>query len=420
MESTTKLLKTWNGDVHEKVGIICCLLMIAGLFFSRALLSLSMFIMFVNALHPQFLKQYLKEWRKNVFSMLCLAFFLSYLISGLWSANVSYWLKASINKLPFVILPFAFLSIPLHKEKVQRLIILSLVGMQLLLIGYSLIELVLHLDYYMKGYHFSRPIPTTRYNDHIRFSLSLVLSFFLMMYLLLEKGKELISNSMRWVLAIISCVFFIYIHILAAKSGLLCLYLGLLVFVIFKIGRKSKLLAFGLTLLIASLPFLGYLFIPTFRTKIDYVRYEQQKTREDKHYDYTLSDAGRMITYEIGGKAVKEHPVIGVGAGDLMDEMRDGYKKYYPEVSAEQQFGPINQFLFTALSIGIPLSLILLAMCFAPFFLKVNNKIYLIVTTLALFISLMVEAPLELQFGVFTYLFFILTWIRILKKPTFQ
>jgi O-antigen ligase len=419
MKPTTNLLNKWN-YIHEKIGIICCLLMIAGLFFSRALLSLSMFVMFVNALHPRFLKQYWNEWSRNVFSILCTAFFFSYFISGLWSADSSYWLKATINKLPFVILPFAFLSIPLHKEKVQRLIIFSLAAMQLLLIGYSLVELALHWDYYMKGYHFSRPIPTTKYNDHIRFSLSLVLSFFIIMYLLLEKKKELINKTAKWILTAILCIFFIYIHILAAKSGILCLYLGMFVFVIFRIGRKNKLLALFLTLVIASLPFLGYIFVPTFKTKIDYVRYEQQKTKEDKHYDYTLSDAGRMITYDIGTKAIKEHPALGVGAGDLMDEMREGYGKYYPEVTEEQQFGPINQFLFTALSVGIPLSLILLAMCIAPFLLKVNDRIYLIVTALALFISLMVEAPLELQFGVFTYLFFILTWISILKKPTTQ
>jgi len=414
------LLKKWNEDVHEKIGIICCLLMIAGLFFSRALLSLSMFVMFVNALHPLYVKQYWNSWRKNPFSVLCLAFFLSYFISGLWSSDISYWLKATINKLPFVILPFAFLSIPFHKEKVQRMVIFSLTGMQLLLIGYSLTELALHWDYYMKGYEFSRPIPTTKYNDHIRFSLSLVLSFFLILYLLLEKKKEALTLSAKWILITVLCIFFIYIHILAAKTGILCLYLGMLVFVIFKAGRKSKLLALLLTLIIVSLPFLGYLFIPTFKTKIDYVRYEQQKTKDEQHYDYTLSDAGRMITYDIGGKAIKAHPVAGVGAGDIMDEMREGYRKYYPEVSADQQFGPINQFLFTALSTGIPLCFLLLAMSAAPFFLKADNRIYLSITALVLFISLMVEAPLELQFGVFTYLFFLLTWINILKKQAVQ
>lgn len=348
--------------------------------------------------------------------MLCLGFFLTYFISGLWSSDLSYWLKATINKLPFIILPFVFLSIPVHKEKVRNTIIFSLIFMQLLLIGYSLTQLALHWDIYIKGYEFSRPIPTTKYNDHIRFSISLVLSSFMILYLLFEKNT--IKKAAKYILTAILFIFIIYIHILAAKSGLICLYLSLMIFGIFKIGRRNKVLGFLIALFIISLPFLGYLFVPTFKTKIDYVNYELHKTKEADRYDYTLSDAGRMITYEIGSEAIKEHPLLGVGAGDLMDEMRQGYKRDYPEITADQQFGPINQFMFTALSVGIPLSLVLLAMCVLPFFMKINNRIYLIVTSLALIVSLMVEAPLELQFGVFTYLFFMIIWINILKKQT--
>lgn len=416
MKSTDKLIKLWNDDVHEKASIFCCLLMIAGLFFSRALLSFSMFVMLLNALHPRFVGQYWIQWRTNLFSMLCLGFFLTYFISGLWSSDLSYWLKATINKLPFVILPFAFLSIPVHKEKTRNIVIFGLIFMQLLLIGYSLTQLALHWDIYIKGYQFSKPIPTTKYNDHIRFSISLVLSIFMIFYLLFEKNT--IKKGTRYIMTAVVVLFIIYIHILAAKSGLVCLYLGLLIFGIFKIGRKNKVLGLLAAVFIIALPFLGYLFVPTFKAKIDYVGYEVNRTKETRRYDYTLSDAGRMITYEIGSKSIKEHPFLGVGAGDLMEEMRKGYKSDYPEITGDQQFGPINQFMFTALSVGIPLTLLLLAMCVTPFFMKVNNRIYLIVTSIALSVSLMVEAPLELQFGVFTYLFFMIIWINILKKQT--
>ncbi len=96
-----------------------------------------------------------------------------------------------------------------------------------------------------------------------------------------------------------------------------------------------------------------------------------------KKYDYTLSDAGRMITYDIGGKALRAHPLTGTGAGDLMTEMRAGYAKYYPEVSADQQYGPINQFMYTALAVGIPLTVFLCAMVFAPMFMAVRHRLYL-------------------------------------------
>lgn len=418
MKTHGKLFQVWNEDVHEKTAIICCIFMVAGLFFSRALLSLSMFLMFVNALHPSYILQYLKLWKRNTFSMLCLAFFGSYLISGFWSSDTGFWWAATINKLPFVILPFAFFSIPLHKDKVQRIIILSVALMQLAVITYSIFQIAQDWSHYLEGYNVSKPIPTTKYNDHIRFSLSLVLSVFLIVYLLMQQSRQMLSNIWRAILILVIIVFVGYIHLLAAKTGVICLYLSALLFVITQIGRKHKLLAGVIVVAIAILPVMGYYFIPTFKTKIQYVQYEFDQTKTLHHYNYTLSDAGRMITYEIGGKAIMQHPLAGVGAGDIMDEMRKGYQKSYPEVVSDQQFGPINQFMFTALSVGIPLTFILLALSFAPLFLRVKYKIYITITVLALFISLMVEYPLELQFGVFTYLFFMLLWIGILLPRT--
>jgi len=415
MSRGNTLKSIWDESVCEAVAVICCLFMIAGLFFSRALLSLSMFVMFANALHPDHLKQYLRVWRKDAFSLLSTGFFLVYLISGLWSENTGFWFSATLNKLPFVVLPFAFLSVPLHKKKVQCILISGLVVMQLGVIAYSLLEVFSHWDYYLQGYHFSRPIPTTKYNDHIRFSLSLVLSVFLLLYLVLGKRGKPLPSWFKWTAAFAAFVIVVYIHILAAKTGIICLYLAAIIFAIGKLGRIRKGYALVAVLLIALLPVAGYRLVPTFRVKMDYVLYEVAQTRLSHRYDYTLSDAGRMITYEIGGAAIKQYPLAGVGAGDVMDEMIKGYDRLYPEVSGDQRFGPINQFMFTALSVGIPFTIVLLALSLCPFFIKVKNRAYLVLTNAVLLISLMVESPLELQFGVFTYLFFILIWIGILR-----
>lgn len=403
-------------SVREKLAVLCCLGMVAGLLFSRAILSASMFVMFLNALHPEHIKENFKAWKRNLFAVLSLAFFCTYLISGLWSHNLGFWQAAVTNKLPFAVLPFAFLSAPLHKIKYQRFVIAGIAVMQMLVVINSLVQLGLHSEYYLDGYHFSRPLPTTRYGDHIRFSLSLVLSLLMFCYLLFEQKEE--KPLLGWLkVFFISAmiVFVLYIHILAAKTGLVCLYLAAVLYIIARLGKKSKTGALLLSIGICSLPFIAYRSIPTFKTKIDYVIYEVAKSRQEKRYDYTLSDAGRMITYDIGIRAIAAYPVTGVGAGDVMDEMRSGYKLLYPEVSADQQYGPINQFMFTALCIGIPLSLILVLMSFAPLFVRVKHRMHLSITTALMLISLMVESMLEVQFGVFTYLFFIMFWISALR-----
>jgi O-antigen ligase len=406
----------WNKDTRDRLSILCCLGMVVGLMFSRALLSLSMFIMFLNALNPHEIRENFNAWKKNLFAVLSFCFFFTYLISGLWSSNHDFWQAAVTNKLPFAVLPFAFLSAPLYKTKYQRILIIGIAVVQIIVVLSSLFQLGMHTEYYLDGYNFSRPIPTTKYGDHIRFSLSLVLSSVMFCYVLFEKKTAPLPRWMKIFLICSVILFVLYVHILAAKTGLICLYLSALLFITYHVGKRHKMLALGLALLVIALPFVAYEVIPTFKTKIDYVFYEIAKSTQDKHYDYTLSDAGRMITYDIGSKAIAAHPWTGVGAGDVMDEMKAGYAGFYPEVSADQQYGPINQFMFTALCVGIPLTLILLLMAFAPLFAQVTNRIYLSITVWVMLISIMVESMLEVQFGVFTYLFFIMFWMSALRK----
>lgn len=415
MKQHSTLFTFWNQNARDRFAILCCLGMMAGLLFSRALLSFAMFVMFLNALHPAAIKENFIRWRKNVFAVLSFVFFCTYLFSGFWSTNLDFWQAAVTNKLPFAVVPFAFLSAPLYKIKYQRILIIGIALMQMMVVIGSLLQLGLHTDYYLEGYNFSRPLPTTRYGDHIRFSLSLVLSLLMFCYLLFENKEVPTPRWMKIFLAFNIVLFILYVHVLAAKTGLICLYLAALLYIISYTGKRSKVLAAILAIGILCLPLIAYNVIPTFKTKIDYVFYEIEKYRQDERYDYTLSDAGRMITYDIGAKAIAAHPIAGVGAGDVMDEMRAGYKKYYPEVAADQQYGPTNQFMFTALCVGIPLSLLFVFMVFAPFFAPLSNKKYLNITVWLMLVSIMVESMLEVQFGVFTYLFFIMFWMSALN-----
>lgn len=402
--------------IKDWIALLCCLLMVAGLCYSRALLSAGVVLLWFSALHPAVIGDNWRAWKKDPFALLSFGFFCSYLISGLWSRDYNFWLASTINKLPFILLPFAFTIAPLGKQRFLYLFTIGLILMQLTIIGNSVVQFLLDPEYYIKGYQFSSPLPTTRYNDHIRFSLSLVFSLLLLVYIIWEPQEKPISRTFKIAGIGIMALFVVYIHMLAAKTGLVCLYLAALGLALLKLYGKSRLKALLLALGILAVPVAAYFWVPTFKAKIDYVFYEIDKSKQDKRFDYTLSDAGRMITYELGGNAIARHPLTGVGAGDVMDEMRAGYRERYPEVSSDQQYGPINQYMFTALCVGIPLSLFLVAMSLAPFFYKGRARVYLSLTALVLIVSMMVESMLEVQFGVFSYLFFLLLWINIIKK----
>lgn len=400
-----------NKNIHEWTACICCVAMLAGMLFSRALMSVSMIVLFINALYPGRLKVTWSRWKQDNFTKWGLLFLITYIISGVWSKDTGYWIASWVGKLPFAFLPFAFLSVPLQQFKFRLFITIGIAILLTGAISYSLAALIMDPSYYLAGYEYSHPLPTTVYGDHIRFSLSIVFSMLMCLFLIFEPQEQPLSRNTRILLYAFCILFFIYLHVLAAKTGIMALYLMLLLYVFLKITAKNKWLGIAAMIILPILGIIAFAVIPTFRTKIEYVRREIDQYKRDGRFDYNFSDNGRMITYEIALHIIGQKPLTGTGSGDLMKEMKDGYSLLYPEVPEKNRLVPHNQFLYSATATGIPFSLALISMVFSPLFMRRNKeKIYAVITALVMIAALMVEAMLEVQFGVFIYLFFTLLW----------
>jgi O-antigen ligase len=191
-------------------------------------------------------------------------------------------------------------------------------------------------------------------------------------------------------------------------------------YIFFKLGHYSRLWSAVLLLLLFLIPITAYFSLKTFRSKIHYVIYEVQQWKSQKQFDYNLSDAGRLISYKMGLAIIEHHPVSGVGAGDVRTAMKEQYNSSRPDVPEENILVPHNQFLYTALAVGIPFTILLVFMVVAPFFTRSNNSLYLSITSFILWVAMMVEAMLEIQFGIFVYLFFILFWMAALKRTGYD
>jgi len=403
--------------VREPVAFLLCLGMIVGFFWSRAVLSVSIVLLFANSLYPGYLRQNWAQWKKDKFSIGCLLFFLVYFLSVFWSRDHAMWWDVVTNKLPFLVLPFAFLSIPFYKARYRDIIVVTLFILQVSVIFYSLSQLLLHPEAYIRGYNFSQVLPTTKYNDHIRFSLSLVLSLLIIFYLLFEKEKVRLSRALTVFFAFCGVLFIVYLHILAVKTGILCLYLMAVLYVLVRFFKRHTLLAVILVLIVGTLPVVAYFLIPTFHKKINYVLYEYRDAQHREKYDYNFSDQGRMLSYKVGFAVLKDHLLTGTGAGDLKANMNEAYLLHHPEVPPDNRLIPHNQFLCTAAAVGIVLLATLLWMCLAAFFQLPYPRIYGRITSVVMVAALMAEAMLEVQFGVFVYLFFILFWRNIKNRP---
>jgi O-antigen ligase len=86
------------------------LLMLTGLFFSRALLSIGIVCFLVLALVQQPVPRLLKNFLRNpLLPAISFLFFIPF-VSGLWSTNVYDWADVVRIKLPLLLLPLAFAS----------------------------------------------------------------------------------------------------------------------------------------------------------------------------------------------------------------------------------------------------------------------------------------------------------------------
>lgn len=382
--------------------------MLVGFFVSRFLLSCGIVLFGTNALigvHP-------KEWIKQKWWLLGVAWIFIYAVSGLWSSNIESWLSAVTVKMPILLLPLSFAFLPAFTHKQVRILTVSSALIFLATIGYSISFLVADPGYYIEQYRFSKVLPTVAGEDYIRYSLSIAL-FIIWCLFFLNNVRHAAS---RWLLRITIVVLAIYLHIIAVKTGILVLYLFVFLSAVYTIFKRRALMGLAILALIAVFAIGGYKYVPTFERKVDYLEYSWKVFKEG-NYDSDYSDIGRLISYDVALKQLPDNWICGTGIGDMHDVMRKGYEKWYPGVPPFQQHMPHNQFLIVALGCGIPALVLFLVWVFYPFrwVTRTRDGFYMFAIWFLMFIPLMTEPFLELQQGIYVYLFFMLIFTHQVK-----
>ena len=167
-----------------------------------------------------------------------------------------------------------------------------------------------------------------------------------------------------------------------------------------------------MVLIIGTAIFLSSIYIPSLRSKIAYMKYDWEQYQQQNSKAY--SDGERINSIMHGIKLAKENLLLGVGEGDVEDEMK--LEIYGTNLPAEDTYikMPHNQFVWTFAATGI-LGIVL----FIGFFLAsiyksfAEKNLYLFLFTIVAIASMMVEQTLETQLGVAWFLipFFIFNQI---------
>ncbi len=393
---------------------ICCVLMVA-LIYSKFALSVCMIALMAISVfqldtsprlrfgfNPQLKTNLARVWRYRPYIILSI-FFLLVLVSGLYSNDWTYWTERLRIKLPFLLLPFAFASIPAFSQRQYH----SLFYILLLIVTFSCITVGinywLHFEEINMLMRQGRPIPTPM--NHIRFSLLVAFAVVAGIVLWWRKFYWRFKNE-RWLIGGLTLFLFTFMHVLSVRSGLLVLYLSI-GFLCLRFIYRTRRYVLGTVVLavMLALPILAYRYIPSFQAKVDYARYDLQQYLANNSRNY--SDAERLISIKVGLDLGKAAPWLGVGAGDLKREVYAVYAQEYPDLSHPKM--PHNQYVSVFAGTGfVGLALFLFAL-FYPLWYQGNYRHDLfVVFHLIIFFSFMMENTIENAIGVAFYTYFLL------------
>lgn len=353
---------------------------------------------------------------RNLFRQRALAFFLLLLLvpasSFFWSSDHTYWLDRTVKRLPFLVLPWVFANLPQLTGRQMQLVLYVLVGALTVICLGSAINFLLHFDDVLAGIGRGDPIPVPR--SHIRFSLMLATGIVAGGWLWLD-GFFWRWRWERWLLGIALVFLFLFLHVLSVRSGIVGLYVVLL----FSLGWfvwHTKRWGYGFIALILLIlvPIFAVKTIPSFQMRVRYMVWDWQQYQQN--VGNTYSDAERIISLRVGWQLWREHPWLGVGAGDLPAEIQRVVDEQYPHYKDAPKL-PHNQFLYILTGTGIfGLALSLVAF-WAPIAQRRYRQFYLFAAfQVLIFTSFLVEYTIETAIGVAFYLFYTLWFMKMTEE----
>ena len=295
--------KCMQGKLHHswrnQLIFILMIIMMAALFFSRAVLSAGIIAFTaISFIHPDLKKHIRLFFASPLLWGMSLLFFLP-LVSGLWSGDKKEWLEMIRVKLPLFVLPLAFAG-PIHFSKKQwEWLAYTFIALVTVASIWSMFHYVNNLTVVNEGYLRAKSIVAPLENDHVRFSWLISAAALLAGWLWVAKIKE--NKPIAWGLAILLAWLVIFLHILAARTGLISFYIMLAAAALWIFIKKATPIAIGrqygtaLLIILITLPVIAYLSLPTFHNRVKYFLYDMEYFQK-ANYLPGANDAVRVIS----------------------------------------------------------------------------------------------------------------------------
>lgn len=387
------------------------IMMTGAVFFSRTVLSFSMIsFIAVSFFHPDLKKQLRNFLSTPLLWGMSLLFILP-LVSGWWSEDKQQWLDILRIKLPLLVLPLAFAAPFSLSQRQWEWVIRFFVLAVLAATFWSMFHYVSNIAAINASYLEAKTMLTPLENDHVRFSWLVAVALLLSIYSAWQKRNE--NGIEKWLLLPVIVWFIIFLHLLAARTGLLSFYImvaGLFLWLLFKKAKPVQLTL--LLLLFVSLPAAAYFLLPSFQNRVKYFRYDLSYFKKNQYLPGS-NDGVRVISIKAGWQLTRENPLAGVGFGDIETKTRALYAKQYPAMPETDKILPGSEWMIYGAGAGWPGLLLFSLVMLIPFFTPVSEKLPWLLLNVTAAFSFLFDIGLEVQFGVFAYAFMVLlNWKR--------
>lgn len=398
----------WLNPYQDRLLIFFSCLLLAGIFFidsARSLASISMIGMALTAIMTLKTKGLKTKFIGRKDLLVLSGLFLFLLPSVFYSDNLDYFFERLQIQLPFLILPLAFIFFkPLSNRQFMLVYYFFLIGVFIISLD-AFVNYVNNSEVINQMYLQSQVMPTI-VSHHPTFSIMITFAIYVAYYLYKHQFYAFNKNE-RFVIATLGILLFTFLHIFSVRSGLLAIYVLILIefykFIFIKKQYKTGLLSLFFSLLIG---FTTFLLSPTIRNKVENTRSDISSTENGKINNQSLGS--RVASCRIAiAIADSTSWLMGSGLGDLQDLSDYMWTTKYPDVT--KRIIPHNQFLFYLAATGIIGSLVFIFCLLLPLLYHSNYKHPLLsVHYIIMLIALMFEAFFQTQLGVAYSLIFIL------------
>ncbi|MCO6494577.1 MAG: O-antigen ligase family protein [Bacteroidetes bacterium] len=386
--------------------VLSCLLM-AAFFVSPALMSISMGgILLVGIIHVKSLSEIIKsDKRLKILTLLFILFLVFHLFGLFLSDNFQEGQRKFFLKLPFLLSPFIWIVFFKFNKLQQNIILICFIFFTYLTGTISTLIYFQNQDYFDALIRAAKPMPIYfGYGIyHIQFSVLNAIACLSGLYLLVFQ-KANIQKFVFFAVLVFTVINITNLHVLSARTGLLAFYVAVFIFVLMYLKNEGKAKYLKFFPLLILFPIIAYFLSDSLQNRMansleDWDTIVHSKDANDK------SVAMRVQAWKNGFALLQEHPIKGIGLGDVDTEMQRKYIERKTNLLEQNRKNPHNQFLETALQVGVVGALILFLIF--VFYALVQQKRYIgFGILIILFVSMFFESLFERQVSVMAMTYF--------------